>query len=141
MHLMLLMMMLRTIATAKAAFLLAGFPNLPPHHLPLHQLLNLMASPHPTPPLHAKRQGIIRSKNRRRTDRLKDQKPLKRVSKKRVAEAMTEIFQVGYIMSSNPSFTQPGWIGKHNAGMPSRPFTLMEVVKDYQLTHFPWDGV
>jgi hypothetical protein len=31
----------------------------------------------------------------------------------RVAEAMTEIFQVGYIMSSNPSVTQPGWIGKH----------------------------
>lgn len=83
----------------------------------------------------------MRSNDRRFKKRLMDQTSVKNMCKKRVVQAKMDVLHLGFVMSSNESVTQPGWVGKHNAKMPLKPFTLMEVVNDYSLTRFSWDGV
>ena len=88
-----------------------------------------------------KMRNKMRSNDRRFKKRLMNQTSIKNICKKRVAQAKMDVLHLGFVMSSNESITQRGWVGKHNAKMPLKPFTLMEVVNDYGLTHFSWDGV
>ena len=87
----------------------------------------------------------LRSAYRRRMKRLalmaRDTARIKGICKKRLAQATKDVIVVDFSMSTNSRVTKPGWVGKHNVDLLSRPLTLRELVKDYGLTHFPWDGM
>jgi hypothetical protein len=70
-----------------------------------------------------------------------NQARIKGISKKRRAQATSDVIQVDFCMKTNLNVTKPGWVGRHNVNLPSRPLTLTELVDEYGLTHFPWDGM
>ena len=65
---------------------------------------------------------------------------IKGVAKKRRAAAARDIITVDYCLSKAARVSQPGWIGKRVSGLPCREFSLQELVDDYGMTCFRWDG-
>ncbi|KAF8342358.1 hypothetical protein F5887DRAFT_1215900 [Amanita rubescens] len=67
----------------------------------------------------------------------------KHVAKKRRLEAVKDVILVDYSLPSDAQAqtTRPGWIGKRIAGLPQRVFSYTELINDYQMTRFPWDGL
>ena len=64
----------------------------------------------------------------------------KHVAKKRRHEALKDAILVDYSLPSDAPATKPGWIGKRVAELPKRVFSLKELLDDYGMKRFPWDG-
>jgi hypothetical protein len=116
---------------------------------PLDQL-SAESSTAPKPNLASPPKPACSRKKQKEKDRLAKKRKLKRqavmdasktsikaVVKKRQAMATKDVLQVDFAMSTDSTVTKPGWIGKPNPHLPSRTFTLTELVYDYGLTHFP----
>ncbi|KAK2465171.1 hypothetical protein APHAL10511_002802 [Amanita phalloides] len=92
-----------------------------------------------------KMKAKLRSAYRRRMKRLAlmaaDKVHIKGVCKKRRVQGTKDAIHIDFCMSTTANVTKPGWVGRHNINLPSKPLTLTECVQDYGLTHFPWDGI
>lgn len=64
----------------------------------------------------------------------------KQVVKKRCTEAAKEALQLSFSILSDVHPTKPGWVGKRVASLPRQAYTLAELVSDYGMTVFPWEG-
>lgn len=98
-----------------------------------------------TPPWSGRRgRGSRRSAAQRRKKRVAQQEARgtndKHVAKKRRLEATKDTIVIDYSLPSDDKATKPGWIGKRVADLPQRVYTLTELVDDYNMKHFPWDG-
>jgi hypothetical protein len=102
-----------------------------------------LANP-PSPLLTKKEKDRMRSAARRRKKRLAQQAAMKikdkRVTRKRRLDAAKDAIYVDYHLPSAAHVTKPGWIGKRIGNLPRRLFTLEELIKDYNMRRFPWDG-
>ena len=112
--------------------------------LPSPKPPNSLSLPKPTYS-RKKMKSKLRSAFRRRMKRLAlmaaDKARIKGVCKKRRAQGTKDAIYVDFCMSATANVTKPGWVGRHNINLPSKPLTLTECVQDYGLTHFPWDGM
>ena len=65
----------------------------------------------------------------------------KQVAKKRRLEATKDAIVLDYSLPSDNNATKPGWIGKRVADLPQRVYSLAELVNDYDMKRFRWDGL
>lgn len=65
----------------------------------------------------------------------------KQVAKKRRLEATKDAIVLDYSLPSDNNATKPGWIGKCVADLPQRVYSLAELVNDYDMKRFRWDGL
>ena len=86
----------------------------------------------------------VRSARRRRKKRLALQaagtSSSKGITKKRRAAAAKEVILIDYCLSTDARVSEPGWIGKRVQGLPCREFTKQELIEDYGMSCFGWDG-
>lgn len=88
------------------------------------------------------RRAIIRRKKKRIAQQKDKKTDIKHVAKKRRLEALNNAIMVDYSLpSSVQAVTKPGWIGQRIADLPKRLFTFEELINDYKMTHFAWDGL
>ncbi|KAH9973164.1 hypothetical protein BJV77DRAFT_686669 [Russula vinacea] len=100
----------------------------------------------PTPPLRSK--DSERRSARRRGKRAlqqvvgtpEDDTGLKQIVKKRRMESTENMFQLGFYIDSCIDLTVPGWITAHPNGLPEKVFTKEELLRDYQMQSFAWNG-
>ena len=106
---------------------------------------------HDNPPCHQppamvgwRANDRVRTAERRRRKRLALQAgsttSSKGITKKRRAAAARDVITVDYCLSTAARVSQPGWIGRRVSGLRCREFSLQELVDDYGMTCFPWDG-
>lgn len=107
------------------------------------------ATPATSEPLQSARQkrDKKRAKHKRQArragrvpDNSSDTEDDKLVAKKRRLEATADAIYVDYCLPSDANVTGPGWTGKTLGDLPPRVFSLSEVVEDYKMTYFKWDG-
>lgn len=69
-----------------------------------------------------------------------DDTGLKQIVKKRRMESTEDMFQLGFYIDSCIDLTVPGWITAHPNGLPEKVFTKEELLRDYQMQSFAWNG-
>ncbi len=67
----------------------------------------------------------------------------KYVAKKQQLEAVKDVIMVDYSLPTNGQnqATCLGWIGKCIAEMPQHALSYMELIDDYKMMYFLWDGL